>query len=239
MDSSGREKVCDTLRLKHHAGVEAGLAIILDMDGVIIDSNPAHREAWRIYNRRFGIETDEAMHQRMYGKRNDEIVRDFFGPHLTPEEVFAHGAAKERLYRELMADRVSGCLVPGVREFLERHRTAPLALATNAEPANVEFLLDSVDLRRYFRVVVDGHQVGKPKPHPEIYLRAAHLLDIAARDCIVFEDSLAGLEAARAAGMRTVGVKTTHAAMPDADLAIDNFLSPELEPWLHSQQPRR
>ena len=71
--------------------------MILDMDGVIVDSNPIHRDAWSIYNRRFGIETDEAMQQRMYGKRNDEIVRDFLGPHLTSEEVRAHGAAKERL----------------------------------------------------------------------------------------------------------------------------------------------
>ena len=63
-----------------YAGLSAGLAVILDMDGVIVDSNPVHRNAWSIYNRRFGIETDEAMQQRMYGKRNDEIVRDFLGP---------------------------------------------------------------------------------------------------------------------------------------------------------------
>lgn len=233
------KKVCDTLHLERHKQLSAGLAIILDMDGVIIDSNPAHREAWRIYNRRFGIETDEAMHQRMYGKRNDEIVKDFFGPHLTADQVFAHGAAKEQLYRELMADEIGARLVPGVREFLQRHAGSPIALATNAEPANVDFLLDAADLRRYFRVVVDGHQVQKPKPHPEIYLRAADLLATAPRDCIVFEDSLAGLQAARAAGTRTVGVMTTHAALPDADLAVDNFLSPELEPWLIRQQPDR
>jgi beta-phosphoglucomutase family hydrolase len=223
--------------LKYQKGLPAGLAIILDMDGVIIDSNPAHREAWRIYNSRFGIETDEAMHQRMYGKRNDEIIRDFFGSHLTDEEISAHGAAKERIYREMMAGDVRGVLVPGVLAFLERHAAAPIALATNAEPANVEFLLDSADLRRYFRVVVDGHQVQKPNPHPEIYLHTAGLLGTDARDCIVFEDSFTGLEAARAAGMRTVGVKTTHAALPEADLAIDNFLSPDLEPWLQSQKP--
>ena len=179
------------------------------------------------------------MQQRMYGKRNDEIVRDFFGPHLAPEEVFAHGAAKERLYRELVAGGMRAALIPGVREFLERHAAAPLGLASNAEPANVEFLLEQTDLRRFFRVVIDGHQVRRPKPDPEIYLRAADLLATAARDCIVFEDSEAGLQAARAAGMRTVGVKTTHDALPDADLAIDNFLSAELEPWLGMQKPQR
>ena len=94
--------------------IQLGLALIFDMDGVIVDSNPTHREAWAAYNRRFGIETSEAMHQRMYGKRNDEIVRDFFGPGLTPDEVERHGAAKESLFREMMAPRLMAALVPGV-----------------------------------------------------------------------------------------------------------------------------
>jgi beta-phosphoglucomutase len=214
------------------------MAIILDMDGVIIDSNPVHRHAWSMYNRRFGIETDEAMQQRMYGKRNDEIVRDFLGADLTPDQVREHGAAKERLYRELMADAMPAALVPGVREFLQRHTQTPFGVATNAEPENVDFVLDAAGLRRYFQVIVDGHQVRNPKPDPEIFLRAAEQLEVPACDCVVFEDSLPGLEAARNAGMRTVGVKTTHAELPDADLAIDNFLSPELDPWLLLQVPR-
>ena len=218
--------------------MQAGLAIILDMDGVIIDSNPVHRHAWSIYNRRFGIETDEAMQERMYGKRNDEIVRDFLGAELSSEQVREHGAAKERLYRELMAQSIPAALVPGVREFLERHASAPKGVATNAEPENVDFVLDSAGLRPYFQVIVDGNQVRNPKPDPEIYLRAAEKLDVPACDCIVFEDSLPGLEAARNAGMRTVGVKTTHAELPDADLAIDNFLSAELDSWLRLQVPR-
>jgi len=152
------------------------LALILDMDGVIIHSNPLHRKAWEQYSRRFGIEADEAMHQRMYGRRNDDIVRDFFGPQLTPEEVHEHGAAKERLYRELMGPSVRESLVPGVVEFLARHRGLPVAMATSAEPENVEFLLEAAGLRPYFRAIVDGHQVHDPKPHPEIYLKAAELL---------------------------------------------------------------
>src|SRR3954468_24468983 len=96
-----------------------GLAVILDMDGVIIDSNPVHREAWRLYNQRFGIQTDEAMLQRMYGRRNDDIIRDFFGDHLTPEDMTRHGADKETLYREMMAGSIEQALVPGIRQFLE------------------------------------------------------------------------------------------------------------------------
>jgi HAD superfamily hydrolase (TIGR01509 family) len=191
-----------------------------------------------MYNRRFGIETDEAMQQRMYGKRNDEIVRDFLGSDLTPLEVREHGAAKERLYRELMAARMPDALVPGLRDFLERHAGTPIGVATNAEPENVNFILDTAGLRQYFHVIVDGRQVRNPKPDPEVYLTTAGRLEVPACDCVVFEDSLPGLEAARNAGMRTVGVTTTHEELPDADLAIGDFLSPELEPWLCLQVPR-
>ena len=202
------------------------------MDGVIINSNPWHRKAWAEYNRRFGIETDEAMLQRMYGKRNDDIVRDFFGAHLTDEQVHAHGAAKEQLYREMIRPVVNEALVPGVREFLERHRHLPIGVATNAERANVDFVLDEAHLRPYFRVVVDGHQVPNPKPYPDIYLRAAERLGTAPRDCVVFEDSFTGIEAARAAGMAVVGVTSTHDELPGVDLAIRDFHSPKLELWL-------
>ncbi len=170
-----------------------GMALALDMDGVVVDSNALHTQAWMLYNRRFGIDAGDSLAERMYGRRNDEIVRDFFGPGLSPEEIDAHGAAKEQLYREMLEPRFAEALVPGVREFLARHAAEPVALATNAEPANVNFVLDRGGLRGFFRVVVDGHQVRHPKPHPEIYLRAAQLLAAAPRNCIVFEDSFSGV----------------------------------------------
>jgi beta-phosphoglucomutase family hydrolase len=186
------------------ASLAPDLALILDMDGVIIHSNPLHRKAWEEYCRRFGIEVDEAMHSRRYGRRNDDLVRDFFGSHLTLEDVHNHGAAKERLYREMMGPVINQSLVPGIREFLGLHRNLSLALATNAEPENVDFLLDRAHLRRYFRAVVDGHQVKRPKPDPEIYLKAAESLNTAPRNCVAFEDSYAGVASGRAAGWQSL-----------------------------------
>jgi len=220
--------------------LQPGMALVLDMDGVIVDSNPLHSAAWIEYNRRFGIDAGEAGLERMYGRRNDEIVRDFFGPGLSAEQIAAHGAAKEKLYREMLEPDLAETLVPGVREFLQRHAGQPVGLATNAEPENVDFVLDGGGLRGYFRVVVDGHQVQHPKPHPEIYLRAAGLLSVAPRNCIVFEDSFSGVAAARAAGARVVGLRTTHPDLPGADLAIDDFRAPQfgqLEAWLRAQVP--
>jgi beta-phosphoglucomutase len=219
------------------SGIAAGgLAFIFDMDGVIVDSNPAHRESWEAFNRRYGIETTEEMHQRMYGKRNDDIIRDFFGAHLSAKEIAARGAAKEALYREMIADRIEGMLVPGLRDFLEQQRGVPMALASNAEPANIDFLLDRAGLRDYFLVVVDGHQVVNPKPDPEIYLKAADLLGVSPANCIVFEDSYSGVAAAKGAGMRIVGVRTTHGNLPGTSINIDNFISGCLRSWLAVQE---
>jgi beta-phosphoglucomutase len=146
--------------------------------------------------------------------------------------VRAHGAAKEQLFRETIGPVLNAALVPGLRAFLDRHPHQPLGVATNAEPENVDFLLDTARLRPYFRAVVDGHQVARPKPHPDIFLRAAELLGTPPKDCVVFEDSFTGIEAARAAGMAVVGVRTTHDKLPGVDLEIRDFMSPALEPWL-------
>ena len=213
-----------------------GLALIFDMDGVIVDSNPLHREAWAAFNRRYGVETTEAMHESMYGKRNDDIVRNFFGTGLPEAEVFARGAAKEALYREMAQDRLEEMLVPGVREFLRMFRESPMALASNGEAANIDFIVEKAGLRPYFRAIANGSQVANPKPHPEIYLRVADILHVEPANCIVFEDSHAGVQAGLSAGMRVVGVRTTHGELPGASLTIDNFLSMELRQWLASER---
>jgi beta-phosphoglucomutase-like phosphatase (HAD superfamily) len=86
-------------------------------------------------------------------------------------------------------------------------------------------------------VVVDGQQVTRAKPYPDIYLQVAHLLGADPRNCIVFEDSHTGVEAARAAGARVVGLRTTHKEFKNIDLTVDDFRSPELETWLEAQEP--
>lgn len=207
-------------------------AFLFDMDGVILDSNPLHRKSWAEYNRRQGVETTEAMQQRMYGKRNDMILRDYLGQHLTDDEVVAHGAAKEKLYREMLAPRIKETLVPGLVAFLERHSDIPAAIATNSERANVDFVLGATGLGRFFRAAVDGHQVANPKPHPDLFLLAAELLGIPPAHCLVFEDSHGGVAAGLAAGMRVVGITTTHGELPGASVLAPDFNDPALEAWL-------
>lgn len=213
------------------------MALMFDLDGVIVNSNPVHSACWREYLGRFGIEPATDFDARMYGRRNDEIVRMVFGRELPDVDVLRHGADKERLYRERIGEDLPEHLVPGIEAFLVRHSDVPKAVASNGERANVEFILNRSGLERYFDAAVNGEQVERPKPDPEIYLRTAKLLDVPARNCIVFEDSHTGVEAARAAGARVVGLGTTHAELPGTDICVRDFSDPDLEPWLLTQSP--
>ncbi len=194
---------------------------------------PLHTECWRIYLERQGV-TPLRPVESLYGHRNDEIVREVFGGPLTGSEIAAHGEAKEHLYREMLGPRLSELLIPGVVAFLERHAGVAKGLASNAEPANIKFVLDRAGLRPHFRVVVDGHQVAHAKPAPDIYLRAAELLGARPEDCIIFEDSPTGLAAARGSGARVVAVNTAGASLPGADCEVRDFLDPGLDAWLRT-----
>jgi beta-phosphoglucomutase len=207
-------------------------ALLFDMDGVIVDSTATHTLAWKQYLAQHGIEVSD-IERRMLGKHNDEIVRDFFGNSgLSDSLIFNHGAEKERLYRQMLRPRLRDLIVKGLPEFLERHGDLHLGVASNAEPANVEFVLEEAGIAEYFDAVVNGRIVARPKPAPDVYLRAAEYLGVTPADCVVFEDSLTGVAAARAAGMSVVGVRTTIQEFPDVDLTIGNFEDPDLEPWL-------
>lgn len=216
--------------------LERGLALIFDLDGVVVDSMPLHSLAWQLYLEQLGVSRQDVATQ-MHGRRNDEIVREFLGPDVPAEVIFEHGAAKERLFREMMGAKLTATMVPGIAEFLSRTENVPVALATNAEPANVSFVLDGIGLRRWFRAVVDGSQVQRAKPAPDVYLAAAERLGIAPPNCIVFEDSPVGISAARAAGMRVVGILTHAESLDSVDLAVPDFLDPKLDEWLASQHP--
>jgi beta-phosphoglucomutase len=191
--------------------VSSPLAFLFDMDGVIIDSTSMHVEAWNRYLGTYG-RTVPNLANRMLGRHNADLVRDLFsGQELTEIEISDHGARKEALYREMMAPVFQSKLVPGAADFITRHRGCPMAVATNAELANVDFVLDL-----------------------DIYLRAASLLGVAPEDCIVFEDSTTGVDAAHAAGMRVVGLLTTLTRFDNVELEIRSFADIALEEWLSS-----
>ncbi len=203
------------------------------MDGVIVDSMPFHNRAWDLYLAGKGVDPN-ALNSRMHGKHNDELIREFFGDHLSTGELRVMGEEKEAVYRELVQPVLEQALVPGIRAFLEAHRARPKAVASNAEPRNVRFILEQANLSNYFLAALDGYQVEFGKPHPEIYCKAAAALGVPPASCLVFEDSQTGIDAALAAGMTVVAVNTHRVRLTGWALEIENFLDPQLKTWLSS-----
>jgi len=204
------------------------------MDGVIVDSMPFHVRAWEVYLERQGRDAS-TLNSRMHGKHNDELLRDVFGSELNAEEIQRMGSEKEALYRDLIEGELEASLVPGVRQFLTRNLLMPKAVASNAEAANVDFVLDRAELASFFRFALNGQMVKYGKPHPEIYLKASELLQIAPKDCIVFEDSQTGIDAAVAAGMRVVAINSHRTTLIGQAVEADHFLDMRLQEWLQEQ----
>jgi beta-phosphoglucomutase len=211
------------------------VAFIFDLDGVLVNSMPLHVLAWERYLANMNIQVAD-LERRMHGKRNAELVNDLIGSGLPEDVIFRHGAAKEQLWRDmLLGEGIERYRIRGLPEFLERHKSVQKAVASNAEPQNIDFVLDHYQLRRYFQVAVNGLEVSRPKPFPDVYLEAARRLGAEPQNCIVFEDSPTGLRAGLEAGMHVVGVETTSSEFEGAALQVKDFADPKLEEWLASQ----
>lgn len=200
-------------------------AVIFDMDGVIIDSNPFHKISLRQFCEKYGYHlSDEELISKIYGRTNKDWIANLFGA-LTREELTNYGEEKEALFREIYKNDISA--LKGLPEFLKslKEKNVPVAIGTSAPRSNVDFVLSHTRLGEYFSVILDESDVVKGKPDPEIYLKVAARLGFEPGRCIVFEDSLSGVESARRAGAKVVGVATTHSfeELSHTDFVIQDF----------------
>jgi beta-phosphoglucomutase family hydrolase len=210
-------------------------ALIFDMDGTIVDNMAFHTQSWITFFERRGraIDADEFF-RTTAGRQGKEIIRSHMGEHLEDDEVAVLNHEKEAVYRELYAPHLKA--VDGFEDLIADARSQGIALAvgTAAPPANVEFTLDGLDLRRHFETVVGATDVPRGKPHPDVFLEAARRCGAEPANCIVFEDAPLGVEAARRAGMRVVVITTTLPAGAFAEFdnviaIVDDFSSLSLE----------
>jgi len=202
---------------------------IFDMDGVLVDNIPVHMKAFGEYARRRGVAVDTSIVMSMSGRSNAEIFDALF-PREVVESVGTKrlGDEKEAIYREIYAPALAPAR--GLVDFLNglKECGVKLAVGTSAPRANLDFVLDGLDLRTRFDTLVDLDMVTRAKPDPEIYLTAVERLGLRAEECIVFEDAIAGIEAARAAGIKVVALSTSIAAerllqTPGVVLAVPDF----------------
>lgn len=205
-------------------------AVLWDMDGTLADSREQHWEAWRRTVEPEGYSVTYQQFLATFGWRNDAILGRWMGGKLAPGDVRRIGDAKEALYRELVAEAGIGPL-PGAREWVQRLARGGWrqAVASSAPRANVEVLVKALGLREHFGALVAAEDVQQGKPAPEVFLTAATRLGVAPTECVVVEDAAAGIEAARRAGMRCIGVGAADFAPADvvvgslADLSDDAF----------------
>ena len=210
-------------------------ALIFDMDGTIVDNMAFHTKSWVTFFERRGRDIDaDEFFRTTAGRQGKEIIRSHMGEHLADEEVATLNHEKEAVYRELYAPHLKA--VPGFAELIEQAQLQHIALAvgTAAPPANVEFTLDGLDLRRHFDAIVGATDVARGKPHPDVFLEAARRCGAQPGNCIVFEDAPLGVEAARRAGMRCVVITTTLPAESFAEFdnviaIVDDFASLSLD----------
>ena len=187
-------------------------AFIFDLNGTMINDMEYHTKAWMsLLNDELGGNfTWDEVKQQMYGKNPEVLVR-MFGPNrFTLDEMNALSYAKEERYQQEYLPQLQ--LLPGLADFLEKayQQGIPMAIGSAAIPFNINFVLDNLNLRHYFKVIVSADDVLLSKPHPETYLKVAEQLEISPADCLVFEDVPKGAEAAANAGMNCVILTTTH-----------------------------
>jgi HAD superfamily hydrolase (TIGR01509 family) len=188
------------------------IAIMFDMDGVLIDSNPPHKIALKKFCEKYGyFLTEEQLRTQIYGRTNRDWITALFGT-LSEAQLQQYAEEKEALFREIYTPDIQP--LAGAVEFIQHlhELKIPKAIATSAPRANVDFVLEHTGLAPYFDTILDERFVTVGKPHPEIYLKTADALGFAPQDCVVFEDSLAGVQAGKAAGSKVIGISTTHTA---------------------------
>ncbi len=206
--------------------LNSSFAVILDMDGVIVDSNPVHKIALKQFFRKYGFDFSEAeLKEQIYGHTNRDWITMLFGRDISEGQFLRYEEEKESLYRRLFEADIRP--VRGLPEFLEdiRQNRVPCAIATSAPPTNVSYVLDKTNLGGYFTLILDETDISRGKPDPEIYLKTAAALKIKPNRCVVFEDSIAGIRAALGAGCRVIGVTTTHPSqeLTGTDMNIASF----------------
>ena len=198
-------------------------AVLWDMDGTLVDSAEYHWQAWRDTMSREGFPITHEQFQATFGQRNDSILRQWLGEKVTSELIQRLGDAKEALYRQHVRQHGISAL-PGALEWIHllRKQCWLQAIGSAAPRANVETILEVLRVRECFEAIVSAEDVHLGKPDPEVFLIAATKLGVTPEHCIVVEDAEHGIEAARAARMKSIGVSRNDKHLP-ADIVVGSL----------------
>lgn len=198
---------------------------LFDLDGVLVDTAKYHYLAWKRLARELGFDFSEQDNERLKGVsrvRSLEILLEVGGVTLDAEAKEDAAARKNTWYVEYLNTLDKSALLPGSEEYLSCLRRDSIRIALGSASKNAPLILDRLGIREFFDAVIDGNSVNKAKPDPEVFLKGAEALSLPPEQCVVFEDSLAGIEAAKNGGMIAVGVGTPE-LLPGADRYIESL----------------
>lgn len=201
-------------------------AVIFDMDGVICHTNPHHAKAFEAFFDNHNISyTEKEFEEHMYGKHNSHIMTYFFKRPIHGEELLKLEFEKEELFRQLYKDKVE--TIPHYISFLEdlKANNFKTGVATSAPRANMDLILDQLNIKPKMNSLLASEDVILHKPHPEVYLKSAENIGILPENCVVFEDSFSGITAGLNAGMKVVGVLSSHSKdqLPPCSYYINDY----------------
>lgn len=195
--------------------------VLWDMDGVLVDTGEFHFHAWSQVLPDYGLRMSYEVFRSTFGMNNAGVVSTLLGRKPEPELLAELGERKEQQFRQVVRGHIQP--LPGVCLWLDRLRAegAPQAIASSAPPANIDVIVDELGLRPYFTTIATGYDLPG-KPDPTLFLEAARRIDVPPERCVVVEDAIAGVEAAKRAGMRCIAVTTTNPApaLNGADLVV-------------------
>ncbi|HEA21027.1 MAG TPA: beta-phosphoglucomutase [Pricia antarctica] len=200
-------------------------AIIFDLDGVIVDTAKYHYLAWKKLANTLGFEFTKEQNELFKGvsrKRCLEILLDIGKVEASQEQFDLWMVEKNEDYLAYIKDMDASEILPDVQKTLDYLKGKKVPLALGSASKNAKPILEKVDLLPYFKVIVDGTNVTKAKPDPEVFLIAAQKLNAKPENCIVFEDAVAGIEAAKAAGMTSIGIGDSK-TLTNADYVFKDF----------------
>ena len=200
-------------------------AVIWDMDGVIADTAPYHFKAWQEVFQKRGMNFTEEDFKRNFGQRNDTIIRNVLGEGLSPSQIDTIAGEKEENFRQRVRQHINP--LPGAIKLLKslREHGFKMALASSAPIENIRLVTQGLGINNCFHATVSGREVKEGKPSPQGFRLAAKKLGVAPENCIVVEDAVAGVTAAKRAGMCCLAVTNTHpkTSLMEADLIVDTL----------------
>lgn len=206
-------------------------ACIFDLDGVIVDTAVYHFKAWKRLADELGINFTEHDNERLKGVsrvRSLEIILELGNVTKTEAEQQELATRKNTWYVEMINRMTPAEILPGAKEFLESCRAAGIKTALGSASKNSGTILNKINMAHLFDAIVDGNHVSKAKPDPEVFLKGAEALGVTPAECVVFEDAIAGVEAAINGGMKVVGIGSPD-VLNKADLVVSGLDKMSLE----------